>query len=148
MTEPTLDPAASLALARATRASLATRATAPWYAPLYGLGCGAMIAAHALPPHLALITSVIAFLAVMSLYHYWTQASGLRVNGYRAGRTLPITLLLLAAFVVIGGGALILRYREGLTWAPLAGGALLAPIAGVASHWWDRVWLSEMRDGL
>lgn len=146
MSEP-FDPAAALALARSTRAGLADRTLIPaWYAPLYGLGCGTMIAAHALPRPYGWLGFVAALGAILLMYRYWANTAGVSVNGFRAGRTLPLTIVFTVVVFTLGGGAIVARYEHGLVWAPLAAGAIIAVVAAAASHRWDRLWIAEMRD--
>lgn len=142
------DPAEALAMATDARQKLATRAASPWwYAPLYGLGCGAMIASFALPGGQAMIGVALSTLFVTALYAVWNAKTGLSVSGYRAGRTLPISLALMVALV--GLLALAVRLKDGgYGWAPLACGAVAAVLAALASLAWDRVWRSEMTETL
>ena len=87
MTEE-LDPRDALALAERTRDRMLERAaTPPWYAPLYGLGCGLIVAGGGLPQPWGLSLVTFGILFVSLLYWRWTQSSGLSVNGYRAGTT-------------------------------------------------------------
>lgn len=147
--EQNFDPSEALKIADATRERLAARAgTPPWYAPLYGLGVGGMVASFALPMPLALVGSTLCLLGITGLYSVWTSRSGLSVNGYRKGRTLPITLGLMAVASLLFAVALLLRDVEGYRWVPLACGAVLAIVATLASRAWDRAWRAEIREGL
>ena len=138
-----MTPDDALALAHATRSRLAQRAGTPsWYAPGYGLGCGAMIASFALPEGWMLLGFVASLLWVLGLYSLWQRQSGLSVNGYRAGATLPVTIGLLIAFVVAVGAAVWSRAIS--PWGPVAVGAVLAIVAALASAAWDRIWRREM----
>jgi len=139
------DPAAALDLTLRTRANLADHSVARWYAPLYGLNCGIAIAAHSLAQPWATTVTIVAVLALVTQYRYWTDTSGLQVSATRAGSTLPTTLVYLAVFFVIGGGALALRYDRDIIWAPLVAGVVLVPVAAYASARWDRIWRDEMR---
>lgn len=50
VSDQSLDPSAALKLAQTAREQAAARGVdAPWYAPIYGLGMGGMIASWALP---------------------------------------------------------------------------------------------------
>jgi hypothetical protein len=79
------------------------------------------------------------------LVQRWDRArTGSFLNGWRAGRTLPISLI-----AVLANVALLLigvRYaQQGETWVPLAL-ALVATAFGVAiSYAWQRVYLRELR---
>jgi hypothetical protein len=147
MTEE-LDPRAALALVRDARVRMAERAATPvWYAPLYGLFCGLLVAGAGLPQPWGLIQVAVALIAVGLLYHRWTQISGLVVNGYRAGATRVIAIALTFALVGLALGGLALREHMGLVWGPIACGIVGALIAAFASAAWDRAWREEIRRG-
>lgn len=140
-----LDPADAIAIREAARRNMVSRAKTPWwYAPLYGLGCGGMIASIALPLAFIPLGVVACSMLILSGYMAWSHASGLSVNGYRRGRTLPVTIMLIIAFVLFGGAAAALRFAAGLGWAPLACGIAFAPVAGLASAAWDRAWRADI----
>ena len=146
--QKSFDPADALAIAQSARRSMAARAATPWwYPPAYGLGCGAIVASLALPPMLSVIACCLSVAFLAGIYTYWTRTSGLSVNGYRRGSTLPITLTLVVGFALLGGGAAVMRFDHGIVWAPLACGAVLAVIAGVASAAWDRAWRADILAG-
>jgi len=141
-----LDPQDALALVRRTRAGLASHAAPPrWYAPVYGLGCGAMVAAHALPRPWTWVAVVAAFALVLAIYGWWRRSSGIGVQGFRRGRTLPVTLAFGAVFVAGDVAAIILRYDHGLRWPAVLAGVVVALAGTWASRAWDRVWIAEMR---
>lgn len=143
-----LDPAEALALARSARERVKARAAAApgWYAPLYGLMCGVLIAGGGTPQPMGIMMVALGIVSVGLLYAYWQQITGLSVNGYRKGRTRVIAVALAAAMVVLMLGGLALRTELGLEWGPLACGALGAILAGLASAAWDRAWHAQMTD--
>lgn len=138
---------AALDIANDARRRMAVHARSPtWYAPLYGLGIGGMVASFALPTHLISLGSIACMLGIVALYVKWQNQSGLSVNGYRRGRTLPVTIVFAMCISVIVAAAAILRFRLGISWGPLACGAIAAVIAAFASDRFDRVWRAEMAD--
>ena len=151
MTEE-LDPRAALALAERSRERMAERAAAApgWYTPLYGLGCGGMVAGGSLlagdglPRTLGSLLVAVSLLGIAFLYRHWQKTTGLSVNGYRAGATRRIALCLAAALVGLMLAGMLLNER-GLAWAPVACGAAAALIAAFASAAWDRAWQRELR---
>jgi len=147
MPEQQLDPGEALALARAARARLAGRDLSPWwYAPLYGLAVGGMVASAAGPSRYA--AGVVVFLmAAVVLYKVWARRTGVSVYGYRKGQTRTIALVMVAAVLVTGWASILLRL-QGYAWAPLAGGAGAAMIAGVGSRLWDRAWRADIERGV
>ncbi|WP_432768856.1 MAG: hypothetical protein HEQ22_16065 [Sphingopyxis sp.] len=72
---------------------------------------------------------------------------GLFVNGYRKGRTLPLTLLLVALMLGAMGAEIYARFNDVALWVKLAiaGGAFA--VAFAASLLWTRVYDRELRDG-
>ncbi|UZK68300.1 hypothetical protein OKW76_09465 [Sphingomonas sp. S1-29] len=137
----------ALALATDARRRMAQRAASPpWYAPLYGLGMGGMVASFALPERLIVLGATGCTLGVLVLYSIWQRRTGLNVSGYRRGRTMPITVALLVCVLGLAAAAVVLRFRFGIGWAPVACGAVTAIVAGYASAVFDRVWRAEKDD--
>ncbi len=147
MTEE-LDPRAALALAERTRERMLERATTPlWYAPLYGVCCGLIVAGGGLPRPWGILLVTIGLLSVSLLYWRWTNRSGLSVNGYRAGATRVIAIGLAVALVALLLAGLALRERTGLVWGPVLCGVAGAVIAAFASAAWDKAWRDQIRRG-
>lgn len=139
------EAAESLADAQKMRERVAARAThAPWYAPAYGLGCGALVASAGLPQPWMGAGTAISLAGVVLLYSYWQNVTGLSVNGYRKGRTRTIAIALAASLVTLMILNLVLSGRFGINWAPIACGAAAAVIATLLSSAWDRAWRAQM----
>lgn len=143
-----LDPTEALALARGARERVAARAAASpgWYAPLYGLCCGGLVAGGGLAQPLGILLVGASLLAVALLYQRWQQLTGLGVHGYRKGRTRTIAVALVVVLIVLMVAGLVLRERFALGWAPLAAGAVAAILAAWGSHSWDRAWRVQMTE--
>lgn len=142
-----LDPNDALAIARDARHRLAARATTPWwYPPLYGLGCGAIVASYALPVPLIAVGVLASLALLLATYVTWQRRSGLSVNGYRRGRTW-ITIPLVIVFIAVALLATWLRFEQRIVWAPIVLGGLLAVIAGGASAAWDKAWRADILSG-
>lgn len=147
MTEE-LDPRAALALAERTREHMAERAATPfWYPPLYGIGCGLLVAGGGMAQPWGMMLVVVGILLVGLLYLRWTQSSGLSVNGYRAGATRVIAVGLSIALIALLLAGLALREKMGMVWAPVFCGVAAALVAAFASAAWDRAWREEIRRG-
>lgn len=143
-----LSPDDALALTRTTRARLVARAATPiWYPPGYGLGCGGIIASLALRSWQGVLATAASLLWLLALYAIWRSRSGLGVSGYRRGRTLPVTIAFLAAYLIAVFVALGWRDEPGYAWMPLAAGAVLAVVAAFASVAWDRAWRADIAAG-
>lgn len=142
------DPAsAALALAASNTArsrmaagDLGTR----WYAPLYGLCSGAVIASYALPQHLIVLGVAASLLCMALLFRSWKQRTGLSVNGYRAGRTRPTVIAFAVLMIGLLISSVVLRFRLGFEWAPLALGTIGGVLAMFASRRFDRIWREEL----
>ena len=147
MTEE-LDPRAALALAERTRERMAERAATPiWYAPLYGICCGLIVAGGGLPQPWGGLIVAVGTVSVALLYRRWTQSSGLTVYGYRAGTTRVIAIGLAIAMVALMLAGLALRTQTGLVWAPIVCGFAGALVAAFASVAWDKAWQKQIRRG-
>lgn len=144
--EQEFNPADALSSAEAMRERVASRATkTPWYAPLYGLACGGLVASAGLPQPWMALGTVASLIAVGLLYRRWQAVTGLSVDGYRKGRTRTIAIALAATLVTLMVVGLVLRTRFGLAWAPFACGAAAAVIAALLSAAWDRAWRAQIR---
>lgn len=142
-----LDPRDALAIARNARERVAVRAAASpgWYGPVYGLLCGVLVAGGGLPQPWGGMLVAMSLLGITLLYLRWQQATGLSVNGYRAGATRMIAIGLAIAFVSLMLAGLALRAKLGFIWAPIVCGAAAALIATFASAAWERAWQRELR---
>jgi hypothetical protein len=145
-----LDPAEALAMARGARERVAARAAASpgWYAPVYGLCCGGIVAGGGLRQPLGILLIAFSTLAVVLLYRHWQNKTGLSVSGYRKGWTRVIALALVVMMVGLMLAGLGLRTEFGLAWAPLACGAVTAVFAAWGSIVWDYAWRAQMTDDM
>jgi hypothetical protein len=110
----------------------------------FGALMGLLVASPALGTPRSVIVLPFVMLGVILVQRWDRARTGTFLNGWRAGRTLPISLI-----AVLGNVVLLLigaRYaQQGLTWVPLAL-ALVATAFGVAiSYAWQRVYLRELR---
>lgn len=145
MQDQSFSAAEALAAAEASRAKMASVADCPpsrhWaFALLFG-GVVAVQAAS-MPWNLVgdgLIVAAVAITVAMD-----RARKGVFVNGYRAGKTRPLTLGLIVFMLAIYAPAYWLRMKHGAIWAPLAGGALVAVVAYFASRRWSQVYRAEM----
>jgi len=144
MTE-TLDPEDALAVVQSARERIAARNPSPaWYAPIYGLLCGVLVAGGGSPQPFGMLAVGASILGLALLYRSWSDKAGISLNGYRAGWTRVIAILLACWLTLLMLGGLALRIELGLGWAPVACGAITAPIAGWASALWDRAWRAQV----
>lgn len=144
--EPELNPAEALALAQNARSRVAARVedSPGWYAPIYGLCCGGIVAGGGMKQPLGILLIAVSTLSVCLLYRHWQHKTGLSVSGYRKGWTRTIALALVAMMTGLMLAGLGLRTEFGLAWAPFACGAVTAIFAAWGSHLWDRAWRAQM----
>lgn len=117
----------------------------------YHLAFGAMMAGFVAAPALgpSRIGAAVAILILVSigLYHWQRRATGRWLNGYRAGRTLPISILLALAMI----GLLLVSHPGTLPTFNLLTpmqGALAAFVLSTALGWiWMKVYDAEQRAG-
>ena len=139
------EAAEALEAMRRSRAELAAAANCPPARHLAFAGLlGGLIAGQAAPrPWPLLIEAVL--LGAMGLVVMWDRRrTGMFINGYRAGRTRPLTFTLLAVTLGLLALALWLKDGMGVAWAPLACGGAAAGGAYFASAWWQRIYRREL----
>ncbi|MGH6651855.1 MAG: hypothetical protein ACREB7_12070 [Sphingopyxis sp.] len=98
-----------------------------------------------LPVQLPLLVAPLAAIA-------WLVADdrkryGVFVNGYRKGRTLPVTLLLLALMLGAMGGELYARFNHLDLGVKLGIAGFAFVVALAMSLWWTRLYDRELLDG-
>ena len=144
--QPTSNEAAeALAAMRASQARLALAANCPPQRHFaFALLLGGLIATPALAPFHALLAEGVLLAGIALLVRWDRRRTGMFINGYRAGRTRPLTFLLLAIVLALYAGGVVLSRHYGLWWAPLAAGTAAAPIAFQASVMWKRIFRQEM----
>jgi hypothetical protein len=139
------DPDEALAVVRDARERLAANNAPPsWYAPIYGVLCGGVVAGGGLAQPFGILLVGVSIAGLGILYRTWSEAAGISLNGYRPGRTRTIAIGLAVLLVAMMLGGLVLRVEAGLGWAPLALGAVAMPIAALASSLWDRAWRDQV----
>jgi predicted metal-binding membrane protein len=140
-----MEAARSLATMRATRGALAGRAS--WSLARHaavGLLFGALIAGYALPGVWPVVVAGACMAATAMIVARDRRRDGFFVNGYRPGHTRWISLAMLAVASGALVGALVLKARYGLTWAPVAIGGAMAVVATIMSVVWERVYRREL----
>lgn len=139
------DAAHALAMMRTARNALGQRAR--WSFARHaavGLLFGGLIAGYALPAPWPLAVVAASMIATLLIVAQDRRRDGFFVNGYRRGRTRWVTLALLLIALGALAGAVTLKSRFGLLWAPLAIGGATAILATLASIAWERVYRCEL----
>ncbi|MES2337122.1 MAG: hypothetical protein V4537_03375 [Pseudomonadota bacterium] len=135
----------SLEVMRATRGALAERAK--WSLARHaavGLLLGGLIAGYALPGPWPLIVAAACMAATAMVVARDRRRDGFFVSGYRSGRTRWVTLAMLLVGFAALMGAIGLKTRYGLTWAPFAIGVCMVTFATIMSIVWERVYRREL----
>ncbi|UYY57737.1 hypothetical protein [Sphingomonas sp. S2-65] len=140
-----MEAARSLEMMRTTRSALAERAK--WSLLRHaavGLLLGGLIAGYALPGSWPVIMASACAALTAVIVARDRRRDGFFVNGYRRGRTRWVTFAILVVSFGALVGAIVLKTRHGLTWAPLAIGSATALFATIMSMVWERIYQQEL----
>jgi hypothetical protein len=131
--------------ARAVQVGVAERARCPPHMHLaFGLLLGALDASPAAPVPYELAILAVAMGCVALMIRWQRRRLGFFVNGYRKGRTLMVTLPLLALTEALLFGGMWLKYARHLDWAPLVSGAVMVVVGTAASYAFGRIYRAEL----
>ena len=140
------DAAAALMAMQASREKLAAAVTCPPERHLaFAVLIGGIVAAQAAPGFGAIVIEAVMLLGVALIVAWDRRRTGMFINGYRAGPTRPVTFGLLGFTLVALALCDWLKLGEGVAWAPLAGGAVVAVVGYFASSIWQGIYLRELR---
>ncbi|MGA0600400.1 hypothetical protein ACO2Q3_06805 [Caulobacter sp. KR2-114] len=130
---------------RRSRAELAAAANCPPARHLAFAGLlGGLIAGQAAPLPWPLFVEALMLAGVALVVIWDRRRTGMFINGYRAGRTRPLTFTLLGLTLGLLALALWLRDALGIVWAPIGCGAVASVLAYFASAWWQRIYRREL----
>ena len=139
------EAAEALAAMRASQARLAQAADCPPERHLaFAALMGGIIATPALPFPYALLAEGVLLLGVGLVIRWDRRRTGMFISGYRAGRTRPLTFLLVAAVAALYMAGVWLVRDRGIWWGPLVTGAVAAGLGYYASVVWQRIFRREM----
>ena len=134
------------AVASAKRSVAAASAAPLWRHAAFGLVMALLMLSVAAGQPFWLLPWALSMAGVALLFWWDRRQTGMFVNGYRRGRTLPLTIALLVVMValaVAAGRLNLYGYRElALLTVPAA-----FVVALVTSLWWERIFLREMGAG-
>lgn len=141
------EAAQALEALRRSRAELAAAANCPPLRHLAFAGLlGGITAGQAAPLPWPLLIEAFLLGGVGLVVIWDRQRTGMFINGYRSGRTRPLTFTLLGVTLALLALALWMKDGMGLVWAPLACGAATTLIAYYASRWWQRIYKRELEE--
>jgi hypothetical protein len=117
----------------------------PWRHAAFGAIFAALIGSVAVSQTVQMMTAPAVLICIAVIVRSDRRRMGAWVNGYRRGRTLPVTLGFLAMMMVLVVVAMKLRLG-GAEWSAKAGLAALAGALGICfSVVWQRVYRAELR---
>lgn len=139
------EAARSLEMMQATRVALAERAKWSFVRhAAVGMLLGGLIAGYALSGPWPVIVAGACMAGTAMVIARDRHRDGFFVSGYRPGRTRWVTfVMLLVAFGALVG-AIVLKTRYSLTWAPVLIGSGMAVFATTISIVWERVYRREL----
>lgn len=131
------------AVASAKRSVAAASAAPLWRHAAFGLVMALLLLSVAAGDPFWLLPWALSVIGMAMLFWWDRRQTGMFVNGYRRGRTLPLTIALLIVLVALTSAA----HRLNLYGHPEL--ALLTVPAGfvvafLTSLWWERIFLREM----
>ena len=134
------------AVTQANRSLAAVSAAPLWRHAAFGLVMALLMLSAALDHRLRLVPWLASMVGVGLLVWWDRRQTGMFVNGYRRGRTLPLTIALLVAMLALAVAAV----RLSASGEPLLA-FLTVPVAFVialvTSLWWERIFLRELDAG-
>jgi hypothetical protein len=115
----------------------------PWRHAVVGVVMGALVASPALPLPLRFAVLVLVLLGIAAIVASDRRRTGMFVNGYRRGKTLIVSLVMLVALA----GLFMVSARAGDAGdvgTPLLLGAVAFVVAIAGSVLWQRVFVAEL----
>jgi hypothetical protein len=141
------EAAAALSAMQESRARLAAVANCPPERHLAFAGIlGGLVASQAAPPFVTMALEALFFAAIGLVVLWDRKRTGMFINGYRAGRTRPMTFSLLAVALSLGALGIWLKLSYGLVWAPVACGVVVAIAAYFMSAAWQNIYRRELKE--
>lgn len=132
---------------KSAQRSIAAVSTAPlWRHAAFGVVMALLILSIAAGKPFWLLPWALSMIGVAALLWWDRRQTGMFVNGYRHGRTLPLTLALLVVTVALAFAAIRLNNHGEPQLALLTVPATFL-VALVASLWWERIFLRELGTG-
>ena len=134
------------AVASAKRSVGAATAVPLWRHAAFGLLMALAILAAAIGSGLRMVPLMFSTALLIFLLQWDRKQMGMFVNGYRYGRTLPLTMALLLILIGIAFAAIRLE-TSGQPMLALLTVPVAFVVGLVASLWWERIFLAEMGVG-
>jgi len=141
------EAAAALSAMQESRARLAAAANCPPERHLaFAVLIGGLIAAQSAPPAITMMLEAVFIVGVALVIAWDRKRTGMFINGYRSGRTRPLTFALLAVALTLGALGVWLKESYGVVWAPVVSGIVVGVFAYFMSAAWQTIYRRELRD--
>ena len=141
---------AQLEALRADRAAIADRAMQPWwYDAALGLLVFAFLGSYSFAyPWGTVAVLPVFFAGLFALKKIYERITGFWVSGLRPGRTRKLIYLWFALYGVVLALAAGAEFVLGWHGAMVVGGGVLGVGIALISHWFSRIYIAELREGL
>ncbi len=142
------DALRALEQTEAMRREVAQRAQCPprWHIAFGGL-VATIAASQATPLPYSVCLPMLCIVAAAFFIRVQRRRLGFFVNGWRRGRTLPVTFAILAYFLLLYYAGLWMKFDLHIWWGPLAAALLIFPGAVYGSYARQRAFRAEMSEG-
>jgi len=143
------DAAAQLATLHADRAAVADRAMQPWwYDVALGLLVFGLLAQYSLDSDwLSTAASLLFVAGIAALASWYRRRTGFWIGGLRPGRTRRAIWAWGVLYVVVLLAAVWLENVRHVAGAMAVAGVVSGVGAALASRWWTRLFVADLRDG-
>lgn len=109
----------------------------------FALLMGTLISLPGFPIGVVFALEALIFVGMVLIIRWDKRRTGMFINGYRMGRTRPLTFIMLGALIAIAFIGIRLR-TAGIDWAPFAMGGIGAVVAYAFSVEWQKVFRREL----
>lgn len=135
---------AALDQAREHERNAANRLKVPWWHdPLIGLLLAMIVVHHAMPTPFNLFLVTFGVLGVFLLLRHYTSQD-VWVDGWRKGRTYPVSVAFVVIYLVIYFGGMALYHLADQVWAVPASALAVFLLTVVFGRVWLAVWRREV----
>lgn len=142
------EAADALSAIQQSQAQLARIANCPPQRHLvFALVMGGLVSLPGFPVTVAFVLEALLMLAVGLIALWDRRRNGVFINGYRRGRTRPLTFVLLGMMLTLLAVSFWLARGKGIYWGPFALAAIAVPVAYAFSVQWKSVFRREMGVG-
>ncbi|MDE2487898.1 MAG: hypothetical protein KGO51_10915 [Alphaproteobacteria bacterium] len=129
----------------AANREMADRVRAPgWYSWSLSLMLGGLAAVQELPLTYVFAYEAVFFVALAFLVRAYKRKAGVWIPGYRAGRTRWVAVGSAVVYAVVFIGSYYIDHELGVRGACIAGGVLIAALARVHCHLWEKAYRRDL----